>query len=636
MKIELEEVLNELVQYMLFGHENADDVYEKEKIIQLDSKTNDINQIYKKFKKIEEDNYWRMSEEEGFYRQAKYVENFEDNYIPSQIRRNSYDPFSSYYNYSEFSFSDFRTYFSWRTNIRKGIFKLIEWDYEQIYINELLNQIGCKDINDAMKKLIKFWKGYRKCTLEIDEYMPDIIKEFYIINDFKVPYTEITKQFPIKINSESKDLRDINKGIYTNKIDFLNGISTYKILNSKLISTQYGYLLNECIEKIFSRIHKEFEEHGVSLPNMLMKKNLTEYWWRPLKDYDIYKKDEIREKSIIIEGTEKYELKYETWNKTTYSSHNTYKNTIGYILKLMECYIREYLGYRKLKLPNKTEILKDIGEYYAPENQRILIKTIYKIDLEEFIKKETIKFLQNNKIPKFGLRKKKNDENEFEQEEKIEVVFNEEQFAKIREKSEEIQKALIVEEMQENIHNQQTEKEKDLLTSSNTEKELNLQTSTETTKELNLSINKNKEIEKKQIAKSIIYNEIKEDKKIQEKEIAKSQNMITDMKSELIKNNRDVQKINQDNEIAETLEENVFKKFTYNLNPNEKKIIEILLEKQDVENRIMHIAQSENKMLEVIISDINDKALETIGDTVIESDMSSIYEDYEEDIKQVL
>ena len=103
-----------------------------------------------------------------------------------------------------------------------------------------------------------------------------------------------------------------------------------------------------------------------------------------------------------------------------------------------------------------------------------------------------------------------------------------------------------------------------------------------------------------------------------------------------IKNNRDVQKINQDNEIAETLEENVFKKFTYNLNPNEKKIIEILLEKQDVENRIMHIAQSENKMLEVIISDINDKALETIGDTVIESDMSSIYEDYEEDIKQVL
>lgn len=72
------------------------------------------------------------------------------------------------------------------------------------------------------------------------------------------------------------------------------------------------------------------------------------------------------------------------------------------------------------------------------------------------------------------------------------------------------------------------------------------------------------------------------------------------------------------------------------MNSSEKKILEVLLEKQDVENRIMQIAQSENEMLEVIISNINDKALETIGDTVIESDMSSIYEDYEEDIKQVL
>ena len=41
-------------------------------------------------------------------------------------------------------------------------------------------------------------------------------------------------------------------------------------------------------------------------------------------------------------------------------------------------------------------------------------------------------------------------------------------------------------------------------------------------------------------------------------------------------------------------------------------------------------------MLEVMISNINDKALETIGDTVIESDMTSIYEDYEKEIKQSL
>ncbi len=616
MRIELEGILNELAQYLLFGEENSDNTYKKEEIVQLDSNINDKNKIYKKFKKIEDDNYWKMDENEVFYRQAKYLENFEDDYIVPQIHRNSYDPFGSCYNYSGFSFSDFRTYFSWRTNVRKGEIKLIEWEYEQIYINELLNQIGCKDINDVMKKLIRFWKGYRKHTLEIDEFMPDIIKEFYIINDFKIPYTEFMKKFPIKINNQSKDLREINKGNYLDKINFLNDISIYKILDSKLIETQYGYLLNECIEKVLKRIHQEFENYDLSLPKMLMRKNITEYWWKPLKDYNIYNKEEIEEKSIIIEGTEKYELKQGTWNKTTYSSHNTYKYTIGYILKSMECYIREYLGYRRLKLPNKTQILKDIEEYYCSESKRTFIKKMYKINLEEIIKEETMKFLKNNKVPKFGLKKKKEDENEFEQEEKIEVVFNEEQFEKIREKSEEIQKALIVEEIEDG---------------------------------------QDKKIEEEVNGKTIQNREVEEqlnDKIIQNKEIAQIQNdkefenTKFETKSAIVQKSRDEQKINIgenskitkkiEQEYKKEIEENVFKKFTYNLNSSEKKILEVLLEKQDVENKIMQIAQSENEMLEVIISNINDKALETIGDTVVESDRSSIYKDYEEDIKQVL
>ena len=145
-------------------------------------------------------------------------------------------------------------------------------------------------------------------------------------------------------------------------------------------------------------------------------------------------------------------------------------------------------------------------------------------------------------------------------------VFNEEQFAKIREKSEEIQKALIIEENDEEIKNSVVREE---------------------------SIENDKEI-----------SEIKK------------------------------YTIDKPKEVANTQEENVFKKFAYNLNPEEKEIINVLLEKQDVESKIMQIAQSHNEMLEVIISNINDKALETIGDTVIESDMSSIYEDYEEEIKK--
>lgn len=565
MRSELDFVLKELAQYIIYGEENIKNAYKEEKIIQLDKNITDINKIYRKFQRIEKDNYWRMDEDEIFYRQAKYLENFEDNYEVKNVHRNSYNIFGVDYTYSNFSFTDFRTYFSWRTKIRKGEFELIDWEYEQIYINELLNQIGCKDENDVIEKLIDFWKGYRQCTLKIDSVMPNIIKEFYITNGFKIPYTEIMKKFPIEIKTQAKDLKDINKGIYTDKIDFLDEISTYKIAKSKLLETKYGYLLNQCIEKIFTKLNQKFKENDISLSEMLMYKHETEYWWNPLRNYNIFhEKKPIG--PIIIEGIEKYECLNGMWNKTIYSENRKYRNTIGYILKTMECYIREYLGYRKLKLPGKNEIIKDIGEYYCSDKTRNILRKIYEMNLQEIIQIETIKFLEENKIPKMIFKKPKEKQDEFEQEEKIEVVFNQEQFAKIREKSEEIQKALIIEENDEEIKNSVVREE---------------------------SIENDKEI-----------SEIKK------------------------------YTIDKPKEVANTQEENVFKKFAYNLNPEEKEIINVLLEKQDVENKIMKIAQSHNEMLEVIISNINDKALETIGDTVIESDMSSIYEDYEEEIKK--
>lgn len=317
---------------------------------------------------------------------------------------------------------------------------------------------------------------------------------------------------------------------------------------------------------------------------------MTEYWWKPLMDYNVYGEENKPDKTIIVEGIEKYERKNGQWSRTRYSAQREYKNVIGYILKTMECYIREYLGYRKLKLPDEKEILKDKDEYYCSAKKRVLIQKIYKMELGQIIETETIEFLNNSKIPKMVFRKPKNEQNEFEQEEKVEVVFNQDEFAKIRKKSEEIQRALIVEE--ENEINEKTEKKIEILDENK-----------QSYKEIASNIQQEKE--------TPAHNDV------QTKGIASIQ----------LKNEAEQQN---------TKEDNVFKKFTFSLTPKEKEVVQTLLEKQDVENRIAQIAKSENEMLEVMISNINDKALETIGDTVIESDMTSIYEDYEKEIKQTL
>lgn len=558
MKSELEYILQELAQYIIYGEENLKQKYQKEEIPKLDLKDKDLQKIYRKFQKIEQDNWWEMEEEEIFYKQAKFLEDFEDDYEEKEIT-NSYYNYRSDRTYFRFSFREFRMYFSWRTKIRKEIFEDTQWSYQEIYINELLNQIGCKDAQEALDKLIKFWEGYRQFAISLDNKMPDIIKEFYIVNTIKEPYTEIVKRYPVAIKSLSQDLKDIKKGIYKDKFIFLNETSSYKIAKSKMKETDYGYLLDECIENVFLRIHKLLEQEGISLPDMLVCKNETDYWWQPLKEYNIYEW-EAQEKEIIIEGTEKYVCKHGMWDRTIYSPNHRYKNTIGGILKITECYIREYLGYRKLKFPDlKEEIEKDIHEYYKTKQEMQMLSKIRKMEIEKVIYEEVLQYLRNKNIPQLVFKKKKEQENDFDKEEKIEVTFHQNAFEEIRKKSEKIQKALIIEE------------------------------------------------------------EIEEKVQV-EKEVAKN---ITEITKETL-------------EAPKTQEENVYKVFVNHLTDNEREIINILLNKQDIGNKMLQVAQKQNQMIEVMVSNINDKALENIGDTIIGADMQEIYEDYENEIKQVL
>ena len=119
MKSELNKVLNELAQYIIYGEENVKRAYQAEKITPFDRYVSDIIKVYKMFQQIEEKYYWSMYNNQIFYKQAEYMENFEDTYETSNKYRSSYNPYRTDNTYSDFSFTDFRTYFSWRTKIRK-------------------------------------------------------------------------------------------------------------------------------------------------------------------------------------------------------------------------------------------------------------------------------------------------------------------------------------------------------------------------------------------------------------------------------------------------------------------------------------------------------------------------------------
>ena len=96
----------------------------------------------------------RLGREKNFYKQAQLVADYEDNY-------EKFYPFKRYYPvYHDMTINQLRTYFAWRTKVRKGIYEETSSSYVFVYIYELLNQIGIKNSLDGYQKLQDLEKNY--------------------------------------------------------------------------------------------------------------------------------------------------------------------------------------------------------------------------------------------------------------------------------------------------------------------------------------------------------------------------------------------------------------------------------------------------------------------------------------------
>ena len=91
--------------------------------------------------------------------------------------------------YMSMSNSQLRTYFTWRTDVRRGKYLEIDKPYILLYCYELLNKIGVSSAAEAFGKLLELWEGCRPFAGYLDEIMPRWLKDFYVYNDICLLYT---------------------------------------------------------------------------------------------------------------------------------------------------------------------------------------------------------------------------------------------------------------------------------------------------------------------------------------------------------------------------------------------------------------------------------------------------------------
>lgn len=90
----------------------------------------------------------------NFYRQGKFMENYEDN-VPWTGTYRHYFPV-----YHDLNIRQLRGYFTWRTGVRKGVFSPVAASLAYIYLYELLNGIGADSPEDSLRKMQEFETGF--------------------------------------------------------------------------------------------------------------------------------------------------------------------------------------------------------------------------------------------------------------------------------------------------------------------------------------------------------------------------------------------------------------------------------------------------------------------------------------------
>ncbi|MBQ7542814.1 MAG: TerB N-terminal domain-containing protein [Clostridia bacterium] len=118
-----------------------------------------------------------MTSAEIFYKQGKFMEDYEDD-CPYR------GTFFRYYpTYESMSDSQLRGYFTWRTQVRQGNVEQTELSFVYVYIYELLNGIGVADALDGYQKLLGFYEKYSKIDMQINRYVELWLRDYVIYYD---------------------------------------------------------------------------------------------------------------------------------------------------------------------------------------------------------------------------------------------------------------------------------------------------------------------------------------------------------------------------------------------------------------------------------------------------------------------
>lgn len=281
-----------------------------------------------------------------FYRQGMMMKDFEDEY-------EKIVPYSSYFSdYQMMGYDQLRTYFTWRTQIRRGNITHLSLSYAFVYIYELLNNIGVENPQDGLEQLMLFWEVYRIYDATVDKYVIKWLKDYHIYYDLEQPFPEfvrengLTAYYPNLPDSEDP-------------FALFCSVSKYDIKDSSFYKEHNEDLVQRCFCFVLDHLRQAFSEKGRVFDDLVFCPVRKMTVWTPFQDALFYAARRQTDRKVVLSSREIYVCCGNQWTFSAVITAESGKRLVGYVMKQMEALLRKLTHY-KYKLSANTNMLSNV------------------------------------------------------------------------------------------------------------------------------------------------------------------------------------------------------------------------------------------------------------------------------------
>lgn len=280
---------------------------------------------------------YTMSNAVTFYRQGKFMEDYEDEFECNIF-------FSRYFpTYQSMDNEQLRSYFSWRTKVRNGEIEKNNTSFAYMYIYELINQIGVSTAHEGFDMLTKFYDACEELGMDVTSNKERWLKDYCIYYGLDKSLLDGIED--IEFEQKLSSLLNWKECDNDTLFNAIVGISSYKLLSAKIYKNNpedVKYVVCEVFRMMSEYYEKNRQKNYME--KLFGRKTGAEY--KIFSSAVFYDRNE-KQREYEISENHKYYFKNGRWFIEAYFGCRGKNRELGKLIREIDCVMRERYGYKQ-------------------------------------------------------------------------------------------------------------------------------------------------------------------------------------------------------------------------------------------------------------------------------------------------